>query len=104
MLRTVIISPYRYKAHNKFKSLVASATKKNSIIEAKTDEFDENVYVIFDNDSSLEIIAVIPKEIESALADKYFDVVYIDKDYNEDEVWAIRQHLIGNQSKPINFF
>ena len=104
MLRTVIISPYRYKAHNKFKSLVNYITKKNNITEAKTDEFGDNYYVVFDNDMSLEIIVAIPKEIESALADKYFDVVYIDRDYNEDEVWVIRQQLIGQQSKPMIYF
>lgn len=104
MLRVIIISPYRYKALNKFKSLVEYATKKNSIIEARTDEFDDNIYVLLDNEVSLETIVAIPKEIEDALNDKYFDVVYIDRDYNEDEVWTVRQHLIGQQSKPIIFF
>lgn len=104
MLRVIIISPYRYKALNKFKSLVEYATKKNSIIEARTDEFDDNIYVLLDNEVSLEAIVAIPKEIVDALNDKYFDVVYIDRDYNEDEVWTVRQHLIGQQSKPIIFF
>lgn len=104
MIRIAIISPYRHKAQTKFNSLIKSAIKKYSIVDAKADEFGDNNYVRFEADTSLEIIAAIPNEIESALTDKYFDIVYIDTDYGEDEVWTIRQHLIGNQSKPINYF
>ena len=104
MVRKVIISPYRYKAHNKFKSLIKSMTKKSIVIEAIADEFGDNVWAALSNDSSLEIIVAIPKEIKSAIANNYFDVAYIDTDYNNDEVWEIRQHLIGQQSKPIIYF
>lgn len=104
MVRIVVISPYRFKAQNKFNSLIDSIVRKNPIIEATTDEFNDNYYVVFKNEVSLERITVIPKEINNALDNKYFDIVYIDRDYNDDEVWIIRQHLIGQQSKPINYF
>lgn len=79
-------------------------TKKSIVIEAIADEFGDNVWAALSNDSSLEIIVAIPKEIKSAIANNYFDVAYIDTDYNNDEVWEIRQHLIGQQSKPIIYF
>lgn len=104
MVRIVVISPYRFKAQNKFNSLIDSVVRKNPIIEAATDEFNDNYYVGFANETSLERIIAIPKDISQLLTDKYFDIVYIDKDYNEDETWTIRQHLIGQQSKPIIFF
>lgn len=103
-MRIVIISPYRFKAHTKFERLLNEFTKRCSIIDAEVDEFGDNIKALFDNEMSVEIIWTIPENLCSALVDKYFDVVYIDKDYNEDEVWEIRKHLIGEQKKPIIYF
>lgn len=103
-MRVVIISPYRFKARNKFNSVMDSIAKKQRIIDARVDEFDDNIYVAFSGETSLEVICAIPKNLANAIKDKYYDVVYIDKDYNEDEVWTIREHLVGNERKPIIFF
>jgi len=103
-MRIVIISPYRFKAHTKFKKLLNEFTKRYSIIDTEADEFGNNVKALFNNEMSVEIIWAIPENLCSAIVNKYFDVVYIDKDYNEDEVWEIRKHLIGEQKKPIIYF
>lgn len=103
-MRIVIVSPYRFKAHTKFEQLLNEFTKRLSIIDAEVDEFDDNIKALFNNEMSVEIIWAIPKNLCSAIMDKYFDVVYIDKEYNEDEVWEIRKHLIGEQRKPIIYF
>lgn len=103
-MRIVIISPYRFKAHTKFKQLLNEFIKKCSIINTEADEFGNNIKALFSNEMSVEIIWVIPENLCSAIVNKYFDVAYIDKDYNEDEVWEIRKHLIGEQKKPIIYF
>lgn len=103
-MRIVIISPYRFKAHTKFEQLLNEFTKKYSIIDTEADEFGNNIKALFNNEMSVEIIWAIPENLCSAIVNKYFDVVYIDKDYNEDEVWEIRKHLIGEQKKPIIYF
>lgn len=103
-MKIAIISPYRFKAHTKFNQLLNNFTKKQSIISAELDEFGDNIEVLLDNEISIKIILSLPKDLGSALADKYFYVAYIDRDFNEDEVWEIRQHLIGEQKKPIIYF
>jgi len=43
-MRIVIISPYRFKAHTKFKQLLNEFTKKYSIID--TEATGETTYII----------------------------------------------------------
>lgn len=104
-MRTMIITPYLHKARKQLNKITAQYIDKGSlIVRTISDEFDKNYKVIFDNDTVLWFVLALPNEINDKIYDMYYDVVYIDKEYNDDEVQCILANLIGTESKPIIYF
>ena len=104
-MRIMIITHYLYKGRKQLNYVISKRVDNGFLIkDAESDEFGYNRTVVFDDDAELQFVQALPNEIEDKICDKYYDVVFIDSDYNKDDIWTIRRNIIGNQSKPIIYF
>lgn len=86
MMEVLIISPFAYalKQHEK---------------KVKEKLFCDDI-----TDYHINIIQAMPNEIERKIHGKSFDYVYIDRNYIEEEINKIREHITGSQYKQIERF
>ena len=104
-MRICVISPYYSKALNQLQYVIAKRIKNGfTIVEATEDMYGHNVTVVFDDGTVLERIQALPDDVESKIAEHYYDTVFIDSEYDDDEVRLIRNNLIGTQNKPVIIF
>ena len=86
MMKILIISPFAY-ALTQYEKKVKEKLFCNDI-----------------TDYSIDIIQALPDEIDGKITGKQFDYAYIDINYIDVEVWKIREHINGMQSKQIERF
>lgn len=104
-MRICVISPYYRKALDKLQYIIAKRIKNGfTIVDATEDEYGHNVNVTFNDETVLERIHALPDTLESCIAEHYYDTVFIDSEYDDDEVRLIRNNLVGTQKKPVIIF
>ena len=65
--------------------------------------FDRKV-TMNNEDLILYYAQALPDDILRMVHDINYDVAYIDKEYNAEEIMLIRNQLIGTESRPIIYF
>lgn len=86
MMEVLIISPFAYA------------------LERREKKVKEKLFCDDITDYHITIIQALPDEIDGKIAGKQFDYAYIDINYIDVEVWKIREHINGMQSKQIERF
>lgn len=86
MMKVLIISPFAY-ALKQYENKVKEKLFCNDI-----------------TDYHIDTIQALPDEIDGKITGKQFDYAYIDINYIDTEVWKIREHINGMQSKQIERF
>ena len=86
MMEVLIISPFAYalRQHEK---------------KVKEKLFCDDI-----TDYHINIIQAMPNEIERKIHGKSFDYAYIDRNYIEEEINKVREHITGAQYKQIERF
>lgn len=104
-MRIMIITPYLYKARWQLNKVIIKRINNGGLItNAIADEYGQNRQVTFDDGTELWFTQALPDEVCSKVKGLYYDVVFVDSEYNDDEIRDIRTNLIGTESKPvINF-
>lgn len=104
-MRILIITPYLHKARQQLNRIITKRVNNGcTVVKAIADQYGENREVIFDDETELQFVLALPDEVSAKIRGMYYDVVFIDKEYNDDEVRYIRVNLIGTESKPVIYF
>ena len=104
-MRIMIITPYLYKARWQFNKVIIKRINNGGLItNAIADEYGQNRQVTFDDGTELWFTQALPDEVNTKIKELYYDVVFIDTEYNDDEVRDIRANVIGTASKPVIYF
>ena len=83
-MTVLIISPFRY-----------ALKKQEDILRERAEKNMNNI-------SRINAIYALPNDIEEKIYGKSFDVAYVDKFYDREEINMIREHITGKQI--INLF
>ena len=84
-MEILIISPFKY-----------ALEKCNEYIK-------ELLFLKGYNDYTIYVAQAMPDEIESKIMGKTFDIAYADRNYSNEEIGLIREHLRGRNPKVITF-
>ena len=104
-MRIMIITPYLYKARWQLNKVIIKRINNGGLItNAIADEYEQNRQVTFDDGTELWFTQALPDEVNTKIKELYYDVVFIDTEYNDDEVRDIRANVIGTASKPVIYF